>query len=62
MTDDPKLLQRKKIAQMGGRAVPAHKRTFYTNRQQAKDAGRKGGQKARANERAKKMRIKEMGV
>lgn len=44
--------RRRKIAAMGGRAVPKYKRTFRKNRQLAKVAGRKGGQNTPADKRS----------
>jgi general stress protein YciG len=36
--------RRREIARMGGRSVPAEKRSFSQNRDLAAEAGRKGGQ------------------
>lgn len=35
--------RRREISQMGGKAVPAHKRTYSLDRVKASEAGRKGG-------------------
>jgi general stress protein YciG len=35
--------KRREIASMGGKSVPAEKRTFSTDRTLAKEAGRRGG-------------------
>lgn len=35
--------RRREIAQMGGKAIPAEKRSFSRNRDLAREAGRKGG-------------------
>lgn len=39
------------IAAMGGRSVPREKRSFFTNRTLATDAGRKGGMSVPAGKR-----------
>lgn len=44
--------RRKQIAAMGGKAVPAGKRSFSTNRTLAAEAGRKGGQAVRPETRS----------
>lgn len=36
--------RRREVASSGGKAVPAHKRSFATIRGLAEEAGRKGGQ------------------
>ncbi len=41
--------KRREIARQGGKSVPAEKRSFAQNRDLASEAGRKGGQKSRAN-------------
>lgn len=43
---------RREIAASGGRAIPADKRSFSTNRQLASEAGRKGGAAERKREAA----------
>ncbi len=47
MTDDEKSRLRREQCRAAGRMVPAEKRTFFTNRELAKAAGRKGGQASR---------------
>ena len=37
------LEQRRSISSLGGRSLPAHKRSFATQRDLASEAGRKGG-------------------
>jgi len=36
--------RQREIARMGGKSVPAAKRSFFQNRDLASEAGRKGGQ------------------
>lgn len=62
MTETPKPKQRRGFAAMsiekrraiaaaGGAAVPAHKRSFSTNRELATSAGRTGGERSRTGGR-----------
>jgi general stress protein YciG len=44
--------QRERIASLGGRSVPAPKRSFAQNRTLASEAGRKGGQSSQGRKRA----------
>jgi uncharacterized protein len=44
--------QRERIASLGGRSVPAPKRSFAQNRALASEAGRKGGQRSQGRKRA----------
>jgi uncharacterized protein len=44
--------QRERIASLGGRSVPAPKRSFAQNRTLASEAGRKGGQRSQGRKRA----------
>lgn len=44
--------KRRKIASKGGKAVPAEKRSFATNREMAAEAGRKGGKNVSAEKRS----------
>ena len=44
--------QRERIASLGGRSVPAVKRSFAQNRALASEAGRKGGQRSQGRKRA----------
>lgn len=43
---------RKEMARIGGRAVPAEKRSFAKDRSLAREAGRRGGMKSRSKEEA----------
>jgi general stress protein YciG len=60
-TPKPKILRgfavisperRKEIASMGGKAVPAEKRTFSRDREKARQAGTNGGSNVPAEKRA----------
>ena len=44
--------QRERIVSLGGRSVPAPKRSFAQNRTLASEAGRKGGQRSQGRKRA----------
>lgn len=44
--------ERRKIASMGGKAVPAEKRTFSTNPALARAAGAKGGERGAGTNRS----------
>jgi general stress protein YciG len=44
--------RRKEIARMGGKAVPAEKRTFSRDREKARQAGMNGGSNVPAEKRA----------
>lgn len=43
--------RRREVAAKGGSAVPAHRRSFYMNRELAQEAGRKGGETSRGGGR-----------
>lgn len=47
------LEKRRRIAALGGSAVPAEKRSYYKDRELATEAGRKGGQASRGGGRKK---------
>ena len=44
--------RQREIASMGGKAVPAHKRTFASRPGLAAEAGRKGGQSVKPSQRS----------
>ena len=44
--------QRRAIASLGGRSVPAEKRSFSQNKELAAEAGRKGGNNVPADKRS----------
>lgn len=44
--------KRAEIARKGGQSVPAHKRSFATNRELAASAGRKGGKSVKPERRS----------
>lgn len=41
------LERRREISRLGGKSVPAEKRTFFKDRKQASEAGKKGGSRSK---------------